>query len=189
VQQVAIDAPSPSVLLLLDLPAQPAAAEPVTATPQLASLPILTPGLPVPELDSGSTAITLPPEEEPEGPGSNAIDWQLEAERAARATVERAAKSREKHIGQHPPSPFREKPRPKEFEWDPEPKKAGLAAGFIPYVVIGQRCVVGLGFFGCALGKKPPANGHLFDGMKDPNRVHSSVPDIDTSSALDPPPD
>jgi hypothetical protein len=49
--------------------------------------------------------------------------------------------------------------------------------------------VVGLGFFGCALGKKPEANGHLFDGMHDPDRQRSSVPDIDTSSALDPPPD
>jgi hypothetical protein len=182
VQQISADAPSPSVLVLIDVPAGSSIAEPVTEAPQLASLP-------VPVIDPDSTAITLPPETEPEGPGSNAIDWQLEAERSARAVVERNAKSREKRIGEHPPSPFREKPKPKEFPWDPEPDKAGLAAGFIPYVVIAERCVVGLGFFGCALGKKPPANGHLFDGMHDPNREHSSVPQIDTSSALDPPPD
>ncbi len=48
---------------------------------------------------------------------------------------------------------------------------------------------MGLGFFGCALGKPPEANSHLFDGMHDPDRQRSSVPDIDTSSALDPPPD
>jgi hypothetical protein len=186
VRQVSADAPSPSVLVLIDLPAQPAASsEAVSEAPQLASVPVLV----LPEIDSGSTAITLPPETDPAGPGTNAIDWQLEAERSAHAVVERNAKSREKRIGEHPPSPFREKPKPKEFPWDPEPDKAGFAAGFIPYVVIGERCVVGLGFFGCVLGKKPPANSHLFDGMHDPNREHSSVPEIDTSSALDPPPD
>jgi hypothetical protein len=188
-QQVSVDAPSPGVLLMLDLPPQASASEPAPETPQLGSVPIFTPRLPPPEIDSGSTAITLPEETEQVGPRTNAIDWNLEAARSARAVVERGAKSREKHIGEHPPSPFREKKKPKEFEWNPEPKKAGFAAGFIPYVVIGQRCVVGLGFFGCALGKKPEANGHLFDGMHDPDRQRSSVPDVDTSSALDPPPD
>jgi hypothetical protein len=189
IQQVSADAPSPGVLVLLDLPTGSSSAEVVTEAPQLASVPVITPRLPIPEIDSESTAITLPPETEQEGPGSNAIDWQLEAERSARATVERNAKSREKRIGEHPPSPFREKPKPKEFPWDPEPDKAGFAAGFIPYVVIGERCVVGLGFFGCALGKKPAPNSHLFDGMHDPNREHSSVPEIDTSRTLDPQPD
>jgi len=189
VQQVSVNAPSPGVLLFIDLPAQASAPEPAIETPQLASVPVFTPRLPPPEINSESTAITLPEDTGQDAPGTNAIDWNLEAARSARAVVERGAKSREKHIGQHPPSPFREKKKPKEFEWDPEPKKAGLAAGFIPYVVIGQRCVVGLGFFGCSLGKKPEANGHLFDGMHDPDRQRSSVPDIDTSSALDPPPD
>jgi hypothetical protein len=67
--------------------------------------------------------------------------------------------------------------------------RVGIAAGFIPHVHIGQRCVVGLGFFGCNLSKLPEANGHLLDGMQDPNRWRSSVPDVDTTSALDPPPD
>jgi hypothetical protein len=183
-QQVSTDAPSSGVLVLLDLPTEAAVSEPVPESPQLASVPVvITPQFP------DSTAITLPPEEAvPERP---AIDWKLEAERSAHLTVERERNARrtEKRIGEHPPSPFREKKKPKEFPWDPEPKKAGLAGGFIPYVVIGQRCVVGLGFFGCALGKKPEANGHLFDGMHDPDRQRSSVPDVDTSSALDPPPD
>jgi hypothetical protein len=68
-----------------------------------------------------------------------------------------------------------------------------VAEGLIAYVQVTQRCIVGVGLtgplFGCALGKKPEANGHLLDGMKDPNRQRSSVPDLDTSSALDPPPD
>lgn len=186
VQQASTDAPSPGILLLLDLPGQPSAPEPVGEAPQFASVPVLTPQLPLPEIDSeSSTAITLPPETG-EAPDTNAIDWQLEAERSARAVVERSRKSTEKRIGVHPPSPFREKKKPKEFDWDPEPGRVGVAAGFIPYVRIGQRCLVGLGFFGCGLGKRPEANGHLFDGMHDPDRQRSSVPDIDTSSALDP---
>jgi hypothetical protein len=189
VQQVSADAPSPGVLLMLDLPAQASTPDPATETSQLASVPLFAPRLPPPEIDSESTAITLPEETEQDAPGTNAIDWNLEAARSARAVVERGAKSREKHIGEHRPSPFREKKKPKEFEWDPEPPKAGFAAGFIPFVRIGQRCVVGLGFFGCNLSKLPEANGHLFDGMHDPDRQRSSVPDIDTSSALDPPPD
>ena len=193
VQSTAVDAPSPGVLVLLDLPpeAEPSSSVPVTEAPQLASVPVITPRLPPPEINTESTAITLPEETQPEGPGSNAIDWRREAERSAQSVVERDAKSVVKHIGEPPPVPsaFQKKKPPKEFPWDPEPKKAGLAAGFIPYVVIGQRCVVGLGFFGCALGQKPPANSHLFDGMHDPDRQRSSVPDVDTSRGLDPPPD
>lgn len=187
-----LDVPSPGVLLLIDLPSEPepSSSVPVTEAPQLASVPVIMPRLPPPDIDPNSTAITLPEETQPEGPGSNAIDWRHEAERSAQSVVERDAKSVEKHIGEHPPVPsaFQKKKPPKEFPWDPEPKKAGLAAGFIPYVVIGQRCVVGLGFFGCSLGKKPPANSHLFDGMHDPDRQRSSVPDVDTSRGLDPPP-
>jgi hypothetical protein len=188
VQQLSDDAPSLGVLMLLDLPAEASGSEAVSDTPQLASVPVITPRLPTPELDSESTAITLPEQSE-EGPGTNAIDWQLEAQRSAHATVERNRQSREKRIGEHPPSPFTPKKKPKEFEWDPEPDRAGFAEGFIPYVRIGQRCVVGLGFFGCNLSKLPEANSHLFDGMHDPDRQRSSVPEVDTSSALDPPPD
>jgi hypothetical protein len=188
-QQMPADAESPGVLMLLDLPEQPSNPELVSEAPQLASIPVITPRLPQPKIDPESTAITLPEEETEKGPGTNAIDWQTEAERSAHAVVERGAKSREKRIGEHPPSPFREKKKPKEFDWDPEPGRVGVASGFIPYVRIGQRCVVGLGFFGCNLSKLPQANGHLFDGMHDPDRERSSVPEIDTSSALDPPPD
>jgi hypothetical protein len=180
----AANAPTPGVLILMDMAA--AGEPPVPESPQLASIPMRPPHVPVPELESGSTAITLPPEDEGQGPGSNAIDWRNEAERSARIAVE--PKHGVKHIGQHPPSPFRAKPMPKEFPWNTE-GRVGIAAGFIPYVHIGQRCVVGLGFFGCNLSKLPEANGQLFDGMQDPNRWRSSVPDVDTSSALDPPPD
>jgi len=46
----------------------------------------------------------------------------------------------------------------------------------LPYVRLGEQCVLGLGFFGCAFGRAPPES-HLFDGLKDPDRPRSSVPD------------
>jgi hypothetical protein len=185
------DVPSPGVLIFLDEPQSEGASAPAPAeAPALASVPLFTPRLPTPETDSGSTAITVPPEEEPEAAGSNAIDWKLEAERSAHVIAEQSSKrGPRRKLGEHPVSPFREKPKQKEFTWDPEPPKAGFAQGLIPYVRIGQRCVVGLGFFGCNLSKLPQGNSHLFDGMHDLDRNRSSVPDIDTSSALDPPPD
>jgi hypothetical protein len=65
----------------------------------------------------------------------------------------------------------------KDTSWDPAPPKAGFS-GLLPFVMIGKRCAVGLGFFGCALGKLPDADGHVFDEMNDPDRPRSSVPDI-----------
>ena len=62
------------------------------------------------------------------------------------------------------------------FQWRPEPKKAGFV-GLLPYVQLGKRCVLGLGFFGCAVGRLPDANGHLFDDVNNPDRPRGSVPD------------
>jgi hypothetical protein len=50
-------------------------------------------------------------------------------------------------------------------------------SGGLPYMEIGKRCAIGLGFFGCGIGELPPPNGHLFDGMDDPDRERSSVPE------------
>ncbi len=180
--------PSPGVLVLLDLPPLPpeqSASTSPQVTPAPAPAPTISRSIPPPELPAESTAITLPPEKE--APVNGAVDWQLEAERSARNTIDSAVKPRPRGIGEQPVSPFREKKKPHEFEWDPEPKKGGLAGGFIPYVRIGKRCVVGLGFWGCTLGKLPEANGHLFDHMSDPDRPRSSVPDYDGSSVLEHP--
>ena len=38
-----------------------------------------------------------------------------------------------------------------ESEWKPEPKRVGMQ-GLLPYIRLGKRCVVGLGFFGCGVG-------------------------------------
>jgi hypothetical protein len=193
VAPVIAEAPSPGVLVVLSLPppTSDAASESAVLAPTLASVPVITPRLPPPpNIESESTAIT-PPEQEPEGPGSNAIDWQLEAERSAKTSAENSTKRGPKRIGEHPLSPFRQPPKAPEFGW--APPKAGVGDGLIAYVHVTQRCIVGVGLagpvWGCALGKLPEANGRLFDGMADPNRQRSSVPAIDASSALDPPPD
>ncbi len=103
------------------------------------------------------------------------VDWSEEARRAAADAASRApiydpSKCDSTGLGD-PALPNCKRPR--EFKW--APPKAGFANG-LPYITLGDRCVVGLGFFGCGL-TKPPANGHLFDGMEDPDRERSSVPE------------
>lgn len=108
-----------------------------------------------------------------------AIDWRLEAQRAAyrAAAAQRAPSARA--FGSIPVSPYRPcVKRESSFVWNPEPKKAGFEGG-VPYLMIGKRCVIALTGFGCALGALPPANGTLFDDLKTENRGRSSVPDID----------
>jgi hypothetical protein len=117
-------------------------------------------------------------------PEKPSIDWNLEAERAARATVDRIAQQAKPKCDDWDASnqPGVLLPKCKKhvpgLRWDPEPKRAGFI-GIIPYVRLGKHCIVGLGFFGCAIGKLPEANAHLFDHMRDPDRDRSSVPDID----------
>lgn len=72
-----------------------------------------------------------------------------------------------------PPCPERGRP----FEWRREPRAVEFSGG-LPYVRLGKRCAVGLGFFGCGIGKLPEANGALFEGMQDADRERSSVPDV-----------
>ncbi|HEU4530683.1 MAG TPA: hypothetical protein VFR59_05825 [Steroidobacteraceae bacterium] len=124
---------------------------------------------------SPDTAIT-PPLSQPPAPR---IDWTLEAERAARDAAAAREQPGPRAFGEQPVSPYRRcKPRESSFEWDPEPDKAGFAGG-LPFVRLGERCIVGLGFFGCAIGKLPEANGELFADMHSAREPESSVPDLD----------
>lgn len=128
-------------------------------------------GVPGPPTVAAPTAV--PPQAEPLPP----IDWAAEQHRVAES------KGREnwKQLSQHcrdaealhiyPPECHRYvTPEP----WKPEEKRFGLA-GPLPYVRVGQ-CVLGLGFWGCAVGKPPPANGHVLDGIHDPDRP-SPIPE------------
>ena len=69
-------------------------------------------------------------------------------------------------------------------QWEPEPKRAGMI-GLLPYVRLG-KCVIGLGFWGCSIGKQSP-DGTLLDDMRNPDRPVSSVPDLPESRFSAPP--
>jgi hypothetical protein len=124
------------------------------------------------------SAITVGPLEQSPTSGSAtapSIDWSEEARLAAAAAAAKVPtpdRSKCDSTGLADPALPNCKPAPK-FKW--APPKAGFSNG-LPYMRLGDRCVIGLGFFGCALGK-PPARGDLFEGMDDPERERSSVPE------------
>ncbi len=104
------------------------------------------------------------------------IDWQRESElvgkRVGAATPAASSftppPTPSTHVceksKQHPP-------------WNRELKRAGFI-GALPYVRVGKRCLVGLPFFGCAIGHLPEPDSELFTDMGAVDRSRSSVPDI-----------
>lgn len=132
-----------------------------------------------------STLIDIPPPQLPrslelapsESPSRSAprIDWRSEAERSAsRAIQQQSAPGARGFEEREEVEPT---PKPRAFGWDPSPPGTVGFSGGLPYVRVGKRCAIGLGFFGCAIGEMPAPNGDLFDGMDDPDRDRSSVPD------------
>jgi hypothetical protein len=125
-----------------------------------------------------SSAIDAP--DDPEGIPK--IDWQREREITANSMAPKLLKEQQRKCAEAArtgaATPPGCKKRSYETDWEPEPKRAGMQ-GLIPFVRIGKRCVVGLGFFGCAIGKLPEADGTLFKDMRDPNRPRSSVPELE----------
>ena len=122
---------------------------------------------------SDSSGITEAPPAEP------SIDWRLEAERSAHAISAELARKEPKCDDSDRTwslQPKCKKPK-RPPEWELETPRAGFDR-LIPYVRLGKRCILGLGFFGCAIGKLPEPNGHLFDDMNNPDRPRSSVPDV-----------
>jgi len=133
--------------------------------------PIPSNTLPAIQPPSLPAIASLPP---PEAPAPT-VDWRHEAGRAAQDAA--------RAITQAPQArSFGPKPRipagtaPKQFEWSPEPKTVGFS-GLLPYVRLGKRCFLGLGFVGCKFGELPKPNGTLLEHMDDADRPGSSVPD------------
>jgi hypothetical protein len=154
----------------------------------------VTPAAPVPtpSVPTTPTVITAEPNaaeqtsSAPEPSTSPAtIDWNAQATEAAAAIVDKAIQD-DKRKCDPSDSPKSFLPpchhKTKKFDWA-EPR-AGFSGG-LPYVRLGERCAIGLGFFGCAFGKRPPANGDLFEGMDDPERDRSSVPSTDPVPAAE----
>lgn len=154
----------------LETPTRPATGE---VTIALRGQPAPAP-VPVPEFVP-RRAIVLPPADAPAPtPEQRAgVDWYAEASKlAARAAQDEGPSD---GFGE-PLQKMREpcEPRESSFKWNPEQKKYGLLP--LPYIVIGEACVIGLGFFGCALGSPPEPNSHLFDDMRAGRTPESSVP-------------
>lgn len=111
-------------------------------------------------------------------PNESGIDWGLQAQQSAeRAAPELLEKWQRRCRPKEGVPPEECTPRAHTFDWNPQPGRVGVDGG-LPYVRLGKRCVLGLGFFACAIGKLPEPNGDLFDGMRDPDRPYSSVPDL-----------
>ncbi len=106
------------------------------------------------------------------------VDWQRESELVGKRVGAAAATP---SVGSFtpPPAPAThvcEKPK-QHSPWNRELKRAGFI-GALPYVRVGKRCLVGLPFFGCAIGHLPEPDGALFTDMGAVDRSRSSVPDI-----------
>lgn len=125
-----------------------------------------------PEVPEEAAAISVAPV------GAPTIRWDRASEEFVRGHADRLQAAKPRQFGQVEPSrPFKVCRRAKNsWEWKAEPGKAGLAGGLIPFVRLGKRCAIGLGFFGCSLDEPPPANGQLLDSMNDPDLPTSSVP-------------
>ena len=163
-----LPAPAPSVDAKPIARTAPDAMRPHRRPPDLAPGPV-DPG----QNPSMSDAAQAPP----------AIEWSD----AATAAAEHAAtRSDRPDASSFTPPPSRRKrcPRqPSDTEWKAEPKQYGFAGG-LPFVRLGKRCVLGLGFFGCALGDPPPANIHLLNGRDPATESDSSVPDVEGCAAV-----
>jgi hypothetical protein len=126
-----------------------------------------------------SVAITLQQAEVPpsqaaeDSEGTTTVDWYGEASKLAARHAEDS--SVPGGMGQ-PVQKMREacKPRDSSFEWSPEQEEYGLLP--LPYMMVGERCVVGIRFFSCSLGAMPEPNKRLFDDMRKGSTPQSSVP-------------
>lgn len=147
-----------------------AVAERVQAKPPASRTAITTspaPPRPDPSRDVPSEGIGAP--DELSAPG---VDWAGEAALAAQRQSE--ARGAPATFSEPPPKP-REPCRVKPWKWKPEEKRAGIAP--LPYVVIGKRCIIGLGFFGCSLGEPAEVASDQLDDYKNGDGAGPSVPD------------
>lgn len=168
-RRVAHEEPS-SVLFFIETPKPTVTIAPPVQAPSVQPKPTVSADVSVSEKTSPAPAPATPPA---------TIDWTAQASQAAAAVVDKAIseETRKCDPSAAPKSflpPCHRKTR--KFEWNPE--RAGFSGG-LPYVRVGERCAIGLGFFGCGFGAKPPARGDLFEDMDNPERERSSVPSSD----------
>ena len=125
----------------------------------------------------------------PSEPGAVRVpDWNLEAQSVAQSMAPRLINELQhrcataERLAQAPPVGCSKDSFEK--HWQPEPKRAGLV-GIFPYVRLG-RCIIGLGFWGCAV-QEPSPDGTLLEDIRNPDRPASSVPDLPVQTFPQPP--
>lgn len=132
----------------------------------------------------GREIVVAPPPAQPAQPASDSIaeepvpppsDWELLAQQRGGTYGRETDRTTFSAPVEKMRKPCR--PRDSSFEWSPAEERSGLYP--LPYVLVGERCVIGLGFLGCALGEMPPPNKHLFDDMQK-GLTAKSVPDPDS---------
>jgi hypothetical protein len=96
-------------------------------------------------------------------PHSPNVDWRQAADEVARSLTSQRAKTIVPGSDQHPSSPYADCEQQPQFAWDPEPKRIGLIHHWLPYIRLGNHCILSLGFFGCVVGHLPGPNAHLLD--------------------------
>jgi hypothetical protein len=142
---------------------------PITSTPRpMRAEDAAPPGMPATAQGSASPVSPAP-----------AIDWQREAAQSAAVTVDEEIRRETRRCSSSDTDPAWlpkcNRPAQPDFDW--APPRAGFSGG-LPYVRVGEKCVVTIGLFACAFGGDPPVNGDLFESMRDPERDRSSVPDV-----------
>jgi hypothetical protein len=90
------------------------------------------------------------------------VDWHRAADEVARSLTGKRGTEVHPGSGEYPRSAYRDCARRPQFAWDPQPKRVGLIDHWLPYLRLGNHCVVSLGFFGCVVGHLPGPNGQLF---------------------------
>jgi hypothetical protein len=106
------------------------------------------------------------------------IDWQRESELVGKRVGAAAATPTVSSFTPPPVASTQVCEKPKQHPpWNRELKRAGFI-GALPYVRVGKRCLVGLPFFGCAIGHLPEPDDQLFTDMGAVDRSRSSVPEF-----------
>lgn len=162
------------ILYLLTLPRQRSQARsPTRAAPGRSSGKSRTPTV------AHTPAVAMPPEASSISvPDRPKLDWHEAAHEVARSLTSRHGTKVHPGSGGHPPSPYRDcEPQP-QFAWDPEPTRVGLIDHWLPYLRLGDHCIVTLGMFGCVVGHLPGPNGQLFDRVIGKKATQRSTPGV-----------
>lgn len=165
-QSISIEEPV-TYLILVPVAAAPSAIKQPSTHIRPQSRAITIPDIPVDVAESPSSTTNSPTN----------IDWHDAASTVAKEMARRPAAKQFRNFEPQDPctdadplnkfKPQCQKKAP-EFEWNPEPPRAGFIGGY-PYVRVSKKCIVVVAIPVCGFGKTPPANAELFEDLKPEN--------------------